>query len=322
MWSLLRPPSHRGPLIATAAVVLTVGVALQQIRLDWAPGWQALVTGSLAIAFLWLALQAPLEGGHPPAYQSVLIVCGLLALLAAIAWLLEAILEPQAEDAYPAPRMTALFALHAVASGLVAVRRNSGIATLLAALSSVGGVLSLWEWVFDVDSVTPFRWLLLVLALAYVVVSLVLRAPWPRASEQLVNAAGVAILAIPLIALAQGAFFFFGGFSSGDRLSGFWEVVVLAAGFGLVAYAAVDRTPGPAYLGAANLGAFAAVTSIGAGDTLEWWPLTLLVVGLLLLFVGLRPVRPLPPEPPAYRPGEVPLSVRVEGDETVIRVRE
>ena len=31
---LLRPPSHRGPLIAAGAVLVTVGVLLEEIRLD------------------------------------------------------------------------------------------------------------------------------------------------------------------------------------------------------------------------------------------------------------------------------------------------
>ena len=31
---LLRPPAHRGPLIAAGAVVLAVGVVLEELRLD------------------------------------------------------------------------------------------------------------------------------------------------------------------------------------------------------------------------------------------------------------------------------------------------
>ena len=36
---------------------------------------------------------------------------------------------------------------------------------------------------------------------------------------------------------------------------------------------------------------------------------------------GLRPRRPLPPEPPAYRAGDRPLASTSDGDETVVRVR-
>ena len=36
---------------------------------------------------------------------------------------------------------------------------------------------------------------------------------------------------------------------------------------------------------------------------------------------GLRPRRPLPPEPDAYRAGEQPLASRAADDEVVLRVR-
>ena len=84
MRELLHPPGHRGPLIAAGAVVLTVGVALEQLRLSPGAGAQLLVAGALAATLLWLGLQARLEGGRPPAYQSVLVVCGLLALYVAL----------------------------------------------------------------------------------------------------------------------------------------------------------------------------------------------------------------------------------------------
>jgi hypothetical protein len=117
-------------------------------------------------------------------------------------------------------------------------------------------------------------------------------------------------------------FTFLFGFPATDPLPGFWEVVVLGAGFGLVAYAAADRAPGPAYLGVAALTAFVAVSSVGADPTLEWWPILLLVVGGLMLLAGLRPARPLPPEPPGFTKDDLPLHARVEGDERVFTVRD
>ena len=57
-----------------------------------------------------------------------------------------------------------------------------------------------------------------------------------------------------------------------------WELLVVAAGFGLIAYSSVDREPGPAYLGVLNLAAFAIITSFGvtrAGATLLGWPVAL-----------------------------------------------
>ena len=41
-----------------------------------------------------------------------------------------------------------------------------------------------------------------------------------------------------------------------------------------------------------------------------------------MLVAGLRPRRPLPPEPDPYRAGEAPLAARADDDEVVIRVRD
>ena len=98
--------------------------------------------------------------------------------------------------------------------------------------------------------------------------------------------------------------------------------MLLAAGFGLIAYGALDRAPGPAYLGVLNTGLFVAVVAVTPDDTLYWWPLTLLLVGVAMLGAGLRPRRPLPPEPRAYRAGEAPLAARAGDEEIVVRVRE
>src|SRR4051794_39642741 len=55
---LLHPPAHRGPVIAAGAVVLSVGVALEQVRLRPGAGAQLLVVAALAVVLLWLGLQA------------------------------------------------------------------------------------------------------------------------------------------------------------------------------------------------------------------------------------------------------------------------
>src|SRR5215208_436932 len=160
---LLRPPPHRGPLIASGAVALTVGVALEQLRLSPGNGWQLAIVGPLAVLLLWLTLQAPLEGGHPPAYQSALAVCGLLALYLA---LLRAarVLGADFDTFLPTATIAWTAAVEAAAAALVAVRRSSAIAALIAAIAAGVAVLSAWDAVFDPQSVTPFRWLLLVMA--------------------------------------------------------------------------------------------------------------------------------------------------------------
>ena len=88
---------------------------------------------------------------------------------------------------------------------------------------------------------------------------------------------------------------------------------MLAAGCGLVAYGAVDRAPGAAWLGVAHLGAFLVAASAGADDTLLWWPAILLALGGGVIAAGLRPRRPLPPEPAGYSV-ERPLASRADGE--------
>ncbi|HEY7600384.1 MAG TPA: hypothetical protein VH741_10700, partial [Candidatus Limnocylindrales bacterium] len=194
----------------------------------------------------------------------------------------------------------------------------------LVAAAAVGvALLAFVNWALDAESVTTYRWLLAVLALAYALVSLLLRGPAPRHSEQLVNAAGLAVLAIAVTGVLPALLGFavpLGG--PAEILPDGWELVVFAAGCGLVAYGAVDRAPGPAYLGVANLAAFVASASAsGIEETLLYWPALILVLGLGTMFAGLRPRAPLPPEPNPYTTGRVPLASRTD-DEPVLRVRD
>src|SRR6478609_259648 len=89
---LLRPPPHRGPLIAAGTVALAVGIALEELRLRHAFGLglhAAILLGAGALVF-WLGAQAPNEDGRPPAYQSVLLVTGLAGLYAGLLTLAQA----------------------------------------------------------------------------------------------------------------------------------------------------------------------------------------------------------------------------------------
>jgi hypothetical protein len=179
------------------------------------------------------------------------------------------------------------------------------------------------NWVFGANSAETYRWLLALAAIVYVIVCLALRGAAPRHSEQMANAAGLAVLILGLTAIVPvvTAFLFpFGAPAAGSLPNG-WELVVFAAGCGLVAYGAVDRAPGPAYLGAANLAVFLVSAGISDEDTLLYWPALILALGLGTMFAGLRPREQLPPEPSAYTTGDVPLASRTE-DESVVRVRD
>jgi hypothetical protein len=322
---LLRPPPHRGPLIAAGAVVLAVGLATAELRLGTklSPVVHLLITGTAAALTLALGLQAPNEGGRPPAYQSVLLVTGLLLLYPALLRLAD-VLGADLTDGFPAGELTWVSLIATGAALFAGLRRRSSICVLLAAIAGTIALLSGWEWVFENGTFTASRWLLLFVALALVLIALALRARWPRYSELLIDGAGLAILAIGLEAIVS---FFIRSLSlfdspSGPLLPGFWELVLLAAGCGLVAYGALERSPGPAWLGVANLAVFVLAAGTFSDETLYWWPLLLLALGGGAMAAGLRPRQPLPPEPDAYRAGDAPLASRSVDDEVVLRVRD
>jgi hypothetical protein len=320
---LLRPPPHRGPLIAAGAVMVTLGVALEEIRLnDKLPTGVHLVILGLAAGVIYaLGVQVRQEG-RPYAFQSVLLVCGLLLLFPALLTLSDVLGADFGE--FPAGAVVWTSLLFAGAALYPAAARRSAICALFAALAIALAGLAFVNWVFGANSAATFRWLLLLAAVAYVVVSLALRGSAPRHSEQMVNAAGLAILAIGLthVVPAAAAFLFPFGSAAVRQLPNGWELVLFAAGCGLVAYGAVDRAPGPAYLGVANFAAF--VVAVGPSDeaTLIYWPALILALGVATMFAGLRPRAPLPPEPTAYTSGTVPLASRAGEEEPVLRVRD
>ena len=195
---------------------------------------------------------------------------------------------------------------------------------MIAAIALGVAVLAAANWLFGADSQAVYRWLLLALALAFVLASLVLRGGSPRHGELLVITGRPGDARDRPRRLGRRA-------RRRDRgirrrradegfLPGFWELVVLAAGCGLIAYGAVDRVPGAAWLGVAHLLAFLVVANAGADDTLLWWPLILLALGGGVMAAGLRPRRPLPPEPDGYSV-ERPLASRTDDEEITLRVR-
>jgi hypothetical protein len=320
---LLRPPAHRGPLIAAGTVLFTVGIALEEVRLDeqLPNGVHTLIVAAAAALILGLGLQARPEGGRPAAYQSVLLVCGYLLLDGALLELAN-LLGADFDGGFPAGAFVWTSLVLCAAALYPAARRNSAICAMIAAIAAGVAFLSAANWIFGAESQTVFRWLLLLLALGFVLASLVLRGGNPRHAELLVITGGLATLSIVLVASLGALFGTFvvpGAVSGEDILPGFWEFIVLGAGCGLIAYGAVDRVPGAAWLGVAHLVGFIVVASAGADDTLLWWPLILLLLGGGAMAVGLRPRRPLPPEPDGYSV-ERPLASRTD-EEIMVRVR-
>jgi hypothetical protein len=302
----LRPHPHRGDVIAAGAVPLAIAGYLIELRMrQWSLGPRFVVIaaiGGLILAMGWLA---PLEGPGPRAYHSILLIAGLLSLLVAFELLAE-VLGARRPPGAGATAWT-LAAEAALAVG-AARRAHSAACTLIAALAGVIAVEAFVSWVFHPRGLGTFRAMLLVLALGYAVGAVRLRDRHRRHAVALVNAAGIVTLVLALswllVALVSGALSRTGagsvlaGPASASASFG-WKLYLLAIGCGLIAYAGADRERGPAYLGVAVLAAFVLLAGVpvsGRGSLLGW-PLFLLVLGAAGLTIGLRPRRPLPPEP-------------------------
>ena len=303
-------------------MLVTLGIALEEVRLDdkLPTGVHLLILAVAAGAIYALGVQV-VQQGRPYAFQSVLLVCGLLLLFPALLTLADVLGADF--DEFPAGAVVWTSLLYAGAALYRRSARSSSICALIGALALGLAALAFANWVFGADSAQTYRWLLALAAIAYVIVCLALRGAAPRHSEQMANAAGLAVLVLGPDRGGAGvmAFLFpFGAAAAGPLPNG-WELVVFAAGCGLVAYGAVDRAPGPAYLGVANLAVFLVSAAVSDEDTLLYWPALILALGLGAMFAGLRPREPLPPEPSAYTTGDVPLASRTE-DEPVLRVRD
>lgn len=309
---LLRPPDHRGPLIAAGAVLFTVGLLLEEQRLDeQLPTALHVVIVALAAALvLGLGLQARAAGGRPAAFQSVLLVCGLVLAAVGLGEIATLLGSEEPTDSAP---LTVISLLLAVLALYPARTRQSAVCGMIAAVALGVALIAGADWLLGIG-VTTVRWLLLLEAIVLVLVALVLRGGRARQSELLIVTAGLATLAIPLLAAFSTLLAF--GADDAELLPAWWELVTLAAGCGLIAFGAVDRAPGAAWLGVAHLAAFV-VADGGSEDTLTWWPLLLIAVGGGAMAAGLRPLSPLPPEPAGYSV-ERPLASRADDEEVLV----
>jgi hypothetical protein len=323
----IRPHPHRGDVLAAGVVPLTLAVLLIEVRFHdrWADGVHVVVC-LLAFGLVYgMGLLAPLEGERPRPYHLVLLICGLVLLGALLLALADAF---GSESPFTASgTLTWTFLLLAAAAAYPARRFDAPILTLLAALAVGAAFLSFIDWAFDPQSLTTFRWMLLLLLVGYTAAHLMLRDTHRGHAVMLADAGGVAALGLALtlgidIVIAQ----VFGLLQpTADGGSTGWELVVLGAGFALVAYGSVDRERGPAWLGTLVLLAFAVIAGQPSGDgpSLIGWPLLLLLLGLGGVVIALRPRVPLPPEPgepaetaamPRRDPAEVPTVIQPDPD--------
>jgi hypothetical protein len=313
----LRPAPYRGDVTAAGAIPLALSAVVIDLRMtQWSVGVRLVSVALIAVLILTMGWLTPLDGPAPAQYHSMLLITGLLPLLVALQLLAQAL----GANSLPLPfagagRFAWTFAAEAAAAVACARRANSAACTLIAALAGAVAVESAVRWLFggDLDTV---RLVLFLLSLCFVAGAVRLRDGQRRHAVSLVNAAGLAALALAttyVVAIALTDQSTASGFS-GVQSFGFgrasapvgWELFLLAIGFGLIGYAGSDREPGPAYVGVLVLLSFALMAGSGHG-TLVGWPLILLALGAVGLVLGLRPSTPAPPPPPATLAPTIPL---------------
>jgi len=299
--AVLAPKPFRGDLIAAGAAALSVGLVLLDTRVqdDWAVGARFAVLAAGAALLLGMAWLAPVEGAMPRMYVSALLVAAFP--LAAFALIELAMLLGASGDISPGTTTWVSLLVTAQYAAL-AVRRGSAISTLLAAASGVVCLLAAWSWIFDPGSATPLEWLCAVSIVVLGLGAVVLRDRHKAHAVALIDVAGLAALLLAaIISIGVVSQTIAGEGVRSPSAPWGWKLVLVAVGFGLVAYGAVDRERGPVWLGVAVLGAF--VLLAGAGNLL-WWPLILLVIGAAAIAAGLRPTTAAPPAPDLNRPEE------------------
>jgi hypothetical protein len=288
---MLRPLPHRGDVVAAGAVALAALVVLLQVRFDdvWADGVH-LAYAALAAAFVGtLALRSPREGPDPRAYQSALLASTLAIAATAVFRFASVVGEGGLDSGGTLFWMAGTLAL--LGLGL-ARARNSALCLLLGAASLVVAVVAAVQWIFSPDGVEPFRWVLLAITAVFALATVAVRDRAPARAVALADAGGLAALAL---ALTFGLEVSFGDEGPPSPGAG-WEMFLFACGFGLCAYSAVDRVPGPGWIGTLVLIVTALIASEG-DKTVIGWPLVLAIGAGALLVIGLRPSRPLPPAP-------------------------
>jgi hypothetical protein len=302
----IRPQPHRGDVVAAGVVVLATLVLLLEARFAdrWAAGVQLAVSGSAAALVTAMALLAPQEAATPRPYQSVLYVASLGLVLTALADLAAVLGGGSAgTPAWVGAALAALAVLYASARGSVT-------ATLIASVAGGVAVLAFVAWALHPGGFAAFRWVLVVLIAGFGFGALAQRDRRRRHAVALTDAAALAALALAVTLQLDtgitGAVFAPGGGADAREVAGpgwGWQLLLFAVAFGLIAYAAVDREPGPGYLGVAVLLLTVVVAGEG-GTSFVGWPLALAPAAGGLLAVGLRTTAPLPPEPGGNAPAE------------------
>jgi hypothetical protein len=242
-----------------------------------------------AILLLALGFDTARDHGSRAA-STVFLVAGLVLTAGTIVWLAQVLAGDDSTGG--GGTLTWMLALFTAVAAYCASRTRSGACLLIAALAAVGLVNEGINWIFDTENVDTFRALLTVCFAVLFLAGLTVSG---RHGTILVGAAGVTVI---VSAYFLSAAFIFS--TEGGNLGWGWDLVTLVQGLALLAYAAAELEPGPAYLAFFVLTVFvvsAAATSGGlvVGEPLDdqshslvGWPLALGVGTVAVALWGLR----------------------------------
>jgi hypothetical protein len=283
----------RGAVVAAGTVALAALVVLVQLRFDgrWSHGALLAVALMPAAFTAALAVLAPADPAHPaprPYHSALYLVTTALAAIALVR--LAQALGADGVAAEGARTWTA--AAVAALAGWFAVRRGSAVCALVGAGAAIVALLAAVAWLLEPAGWSAYRWALLGCVAGFALGAVALRDRHGAHAVAVADAAGLAVVAL------AGSFPAAAVLGAGpSQPSWGWELALLATSFGALAYSAVDRRPGPGWLGALAL----ALALVAAADvehpSLLGWPLVLALAAVALLVVGLRPTTPAPPPP-------------------------
>jgi peptidoglycan/LPS O-acetylase OafA/YrhL len=274
--------------LAAASIFFGLASIAIQIRMEepWSDGALFALAAVTFVVIYALALAAPAAFDRPTVDGSVLIVVALL--LAPLA-LLQLSRVLGVDDPGAPGTLTWMSAAYVLIAAVPAARRGSAIATLLAAAGVAGVVLAGATWLFDLEGESTYRYLLTALAVGFFAAGLTVGGSRPRHGVVLVDAAGLAAVALGV--LLTGVFFIGAFFGEGPSQPWGWQLMELLGGLALAGYAASNREPGPGYLSVAVLAQFVFGVAISFDDdpSITGWPLALLIIGAVILAATLRP---------------------------------
>jgi hypothetical protein len=322
-------PDRRGDwLRMVGGVLFAVGAAILFVRKtgDWAAFPLLLAVGiPCAILFAHGAMGA-LAAGTVARWHAMLMVAGVLLSVLAFGQLWDVV----GIDTDSAGFGFLLFACVAGLAAFASFGVGAAYQALLAAVAGIAAWLFFFEMLLDDPSTATFRWLLIVLFVAYAAAAFALREREAPQAPELVTAAGIAGVGVGVIGVVAGAgdavgVLFFGAVPTGGEGQSFvWDLFLLVFSAVLVVYGAVAKARGPAYVGFVGLVAFAAIQGAEINALLEGdepdssflgWPLILILLGAAALAAGA--VGPKPP-PAGTR---VPSGPRAPEPETTYDVR-